>query len=328
MTEAFKAGLKGLAVAAALMLAGAVSAQDAAATEPVSATSAEVAATASGAAGLPESLAGYARMPADPAVGQPVPKGINFQTPYSPVGHQARFVTDYLINPLIIGISLLVVVLLAWVVVRYRAGAVETPSTRSHNVTIEIIWTLVPALILISLAFPSFRLLAKQYNVPGTELTVKVIGHQWYWTYEYPDYGDISHDSVMLEKAEAEANNEPYLLEVDNRLIVPVGKVVKLLITADDVIHSFAVPSLWVKMDAVPGVINQSWFQIDQPGVYYGQCSELCGIKHGFMPIAVEAVPEEDFKRWVRMRQLEDGMELTGPGIPVAQNQSVESPAA
>ena len=327
MRQAMKAGLKSMAVVAALALASVAPAQDATAVDNAPALSQPMAAAAAPAdITQPDALAGYTRSKANPEVGQPRPKEINFQAPVTPVGHQARFMTDYLLNPVIIFISLLVVVLLLWCSYRYRAGAVETPSKRAHNVTIEVIWTLVPALILLALAFPSFRLVAKQYNVPGTELTLKVTGHQWYWSYEYPDYGDISFDSIMLEKDEAEANGDPYLLDVDNRIVVPVGKVVKVLITASDVIHSFAVPSLWVKMDAVPGIINQTWFQIDKPGVYYGQCSELCGTRHAFMPIAVEALSEEDFKRWVRMKQKEDGIEPTGPGIAIAEAAQSASP--
>lgn len=337
MKQAFRVGLKGLAVAAALAFASVAPAQDSAApaADAVATAAAATTAATTAAATTADDFAGYTRMKPDPTVGQPIPMGMNFQTPHTPVGHQARFMTDYLLNPVAIGISLLVVVLLAWCVVRYRAGAVETPSKRSHNTTIEVIWTVVPALILLGLAFPSFRLVAKQYNVPHSDMTLKVTGHQWYWSYEYPDYGDLSYDSIMLDEDDAKANGDPYLLDVDNRIVVPVGKVVKVLVTAADVVHSFAVPSLWVKIDAVPGQINQTWFQIEKPGVYYGQCSELCGVRHGFMPIAVEAVSEEDFKRWMRMQQKENGIELTGPGIAVAQpapaqpttSQTASSPA-
>jgi cytochrome c oxidase subunit 2 len=215
-----------------------------------------------------------------------------------------------------------------WVIFRYRSAAVETPSTTTHNFTIEVVWTLLPAVILLGIAFPSFRLLANQYNPPKADITVKVTGYQWYWGYEYPDYGGISFDSVPLTKEEATANGEPYLLGVDNRLVVPAGKTVKVLVTAADVLHSFAVPSFWVKMDAVPGRTNETWFKVDRPGVYYGQCSELCGTKHGFMPIAVEVLPEEDFKRWVRLKQQQDGIDPTGPGIAVAPTSLTPSQIA
>ena len=317
MKTALAMGIRGLAIAAALAFAGPTIAQDTGAAEPAAVETAQPAA-------LPESLAGYTRSLATPDIGQPKVAGINVPEQFTPVGREAGGMTMYLLNPVIIGITLLVFVLLAWVVIRYRSSAQEHASRTTHNFTIEVIWTLVPALILLVIAFPSFRLLANQYNPPETDLTIKVTGHQWYWSYEYPDYGDLSFDSVMLDEEDAKKNGDPYLLDVDNRIVIPAGKKVKFLITGADVIHSFAVPSFWVKIDAVPGKINQAWVQVDRPGVYYGQCSELCGVRHGFMPIAVEVLPEEDFKRWVRMMQQEDGIELTGPGIPVAAPAVVE----
>ena len=308
-------GITGLAIAAVLALASPSIAQEATAEAGAAATAA---ADVSQPAGLPESLAGYTRTAPTANVGQPIPGGMNLQEQMTPVGREAGGMTAYLLNPVIIGISILVFALLAWVVIRYRYSAQEHASRTTHNFTIEVIWTLVPALILLVIAFPSFRLLANQYNPPETDLTIKVTGHQWYWSYEYPDYGDLSFDSVLLDEDDAKKSGEPYLLEVDNRIVVPAGKRVKFLVTSADVIHSFAVPSFWVKTDAVPGKVNQAWIQVDRPGVYYGQCSELCGVRHGFMPIAVEVLPEEDFKRWVRMKQEQDGIELTGPGIAVA----------
>ncbi|WP_374385857.1 cytochrome c oxidase subunit II [Sandaracinobacter sp.] len=334
MKKGWPSGLKGAAIAAALMMAGTASAQmadapgaqDAApavAAAPVAAvaaapTAAAVAVTEAGAAHAAaqnDALAGYTRTKPTPGVGQPVPAGIAIQDQFTPIGQEAKFLLEKILNPIIGVISLVVLGLLAWVALRYRSAAVETPSTTTHNFTIEVIWTLVPALILLAVAFPSFRLLANQYSPPKADVTVKVTGYQWYWGYEYPDFGGISFDSVPLSKDEAAKAGEPYLLDVDNRLVVPAGKTVKVLITAADVLHSFALPSFWVKMDAVPGRINEAWFKVDRPGVYYGQCSELCGTKHGFMPIAIEVLSEEDFKRWVRMKQAADGIEPTGPGI-------------
>jgi cytochrome c oxidase subunit 2 len=161
---------------------------------------------------------------------------------------------------------------------------------------------------LVIIAVPSFRLLANQYNPPKADVTIKVTGYQWYWGYEYVDQGGISFDAVMVNRAEADARGAPYLLETDNRVVVPAGKTVKLLVTAADVLHSWALPSFWVKMDAVPGRINETWFKVDRPGVYYGQCSELCGTKHGFMPITVEVVPEDQFNAWVARMQAEQGI--------------------
>jgi cytochrome c oxidase subunit 2 len=263
-------------------------------------------------------IAGYERMKPTEGVGMPVPAGINLQQQFTPIGIQAKSMVEKILNPIMGVISVFVLALMLWVIFRYRAAANPVPSTTTHNFTIEVVWTLIPALILLFIAFPSFRLLANQYNPPKADITVKVTGYQWYWGYEYPDYGGISFDSVPLSKADADKNGEPYLLAVDNRLVVPAGKTVKVLITAADVLHSFALPSFWVKMDAVPGKINETWFKVDRPGVYYGQCSELCGTKHGFMPISIEVLPEEDFKRWVRMKQQQDGIAPTGPGIAIA----------
>jgi cytochrome c oxidase subunit 2 len=335
MKKGWPSGLKGAAIAAALLMAGTAPAQEAAqtvpaptaaaATTPVAAIAATAApaveavadAAAAHSAAQSDALAGYTRTKPTPGVGQPVPAGIAVQDQFTPIGQEAKFLLEKILNPIIGVISLLVLGLLIWVVIRFRSAAVETPSATTHNFTIEVIWTLVPALILLAVAFPSFRLLANQYSPPKADVTVKVTGYQWYWGYEYPDYGGISFDSVPLSKEEAAKAGEPYLLDVDNRLVVPAGKTVKVLITAADVLHSFALPSFWVKMDAVPGRINEAWFKVDRPGVYYGQCSELCGTKHGFMPIAIEVLPEEDFKRWVRMKQAADGIEPTGPGIAV-----------
>ncbi|WP_235977249.1 cytochrome c oxidase subunit II [Sandaracinobacteroides hominis] len=335
-------GIKGAAIAAALAFAGTTMAQEAA---PVATTAAEtvapvappapaevgaavVAGTAEHAAAQNSAIAGYERMKPTEGIGMPVPKGIAIQEQFTPIGKEAKWMLEYILNPVIAFISVFVLALLAWVIIRYRSGAVETPSTTTHNFTIEVVWTLLPAFILLAIAFPSFRLLANQYNPPKADVTIKVTGYQWYWGYEYPDYGGISFDSVVLSKEEAAKNGDPYLLGVDNRIVVPAGKTVKLLITAADVLHSFAVPSFWVKMDAVPGRINESWFKVDRPGVYYGQCSELCGTKHGFMPITVEVLPEEDFKRWVRMKQQQDGIDPTGPGIAIERTPITPAAAA
>lgn len=314
------ASLKGVAFAAALVMAGSVAAQEAAtAVTPAIAASVEAAAP----------VEAFPRTKAEPGIGQPVPGGIAIQDQFTPIGQEAKFMLEYLLNPLIGFISIFVLALLGWVIWRYRWSAVDKPATTTHNFTIEVVWTLVPALVLLAIAFPSFRLLANQYNPPKADVTIKVVGSQWYWSYEYPDYGGLSFDSTMLSREDAEKEGSPYLLEVDNRIIVPAGKTIKLLITASDVLHSFAIPSFWVKMDAVPGRINESWFKVDRPGVYYGQCSELCGTKHGFMPIAVEVVPEEEFKRWVRLKQAADGIEPTGPGIaPVAAVPAAPAQAA
>ncbi|MFN7173966.1 MAG: cytochrome c oxidase subunit II [Thermaurantiacus tibetensis] len=250
----------------------------------------------------------YTPLRPEPGMGQPTPWGIDILPQVTPIGEEALRMVHWLLNPVMLGISALVFALLVWTVLRYRAGANPVPATFSHNVRLEVTWTLIPALILVIIAVPSFRLLANQYDPPKADLTIKVTGYQWYWGYEYPDHGGISFDAVMVNREEADKRGAPYLLETDNRVVVPAGKTVKLLITAADVLHSWALPSFWVKMDAVPGRINETWFKVDRPGVYYGQCSELCGTKHGFMPITVEVVPEEQFNAWVAKMQAEQGI--------------------
>ena len=213
-------------------------------------------------------------------------------------------------GPLLImcaAISIFVLILLGWTMVKFRRGANPIPSRTSHNTVIEVIWTVVPVLILVAIAIPSIRLISKQYSPPPADVTVKVIGNQWYWTYQYPDNGGFEIVSNMLkEKNEVTGNarsrtdaDGPSLLAVDERLVIPAGKVVKFIITSADVIHAFAVPAFWTKMDATPGRLNETWVKVDRPGVYFGQCSELCGARHGYMPIAVEVVPEATFNAWL-----------------------------
>ena len=233
-----------------------------------------------------------------PGVGQPDGR-MNFQDQVTPIGEEAAWFHDVILLPLIAAISLLVLVLLLWVIVRYRRAANPVPSRTSHNTLIEIVWTLVPVLILVAIAVPSIRLLANQYSPPKADITVKVTGNQWYWTYSYPDHGDFEIVSNGLSDADAKARGEPRQLAVDERMVVPQGATVKLIVTAADVIHSWGVPAFWVKMDAVPGRLNETWFKTDRPGVYYGVCYELCGARHGYMPIAVEVMPPAQFAAWV-----------------------------
>lgn len=233
-------------------------------------------------------------------VGMPKAGEVTFQDQFTETGKYARWIHDGVLLPIITMISLLVLALLVWVIVRYRRAANPEPSRTSHNTLIEVIWTLVPVLILVGIAIPSIDLLARQYKpAPKDALTVKVTGYQWYWGYEYPDNGVSEIVSNMLSKDEAKKRGEPELLGVDNRLVLPAGRPIKMLITGADVIHSFSVPALWVKEDAVPGRINEKSFTIEKPGVYYGQCSELCGARHGFMPIAIEALPPAEFDAWI-----------------------------
>ena len=242
-----------------------------------------------------------------PGVGEPDGrKGVQLQV--TPIGEEAAAFHNNWLLPLCAGISALVLILMLVAIVRFRRGANPTPSRNSHNTTIEVIWTLVPVLILVGIAIPSIRLLRHQYTPPPADVTVKVTGHQWYWSYELPDYG-VSFDSYMLKEASdptRQANQRartdadgPPLLAVDERLVIPQGKVVKFIITADDVIHSFAMPAFWIKQDANPGQLHETWAKVDRAGVYFGQCSELCGARHGFMPIAIEVRPQAQFAQWI-----------------------------
>ena len=311
--------LKTLVIAAALSL-GAVGvghAQTTAAAPveaPVATTTANPAPVAPGAATptvapaatdatVPAGDATYVPMKPTPGIGQPIDAGIDFQPQVSPVGEQAYWFNHVILLPVITLITLLVLGLLLWVMFRYRAQANPVPSKTTHNTFIEIIWTAIPVLILAVIAVPSIRLLAQQYEPPSKEaLTIKVTGYQWYWGYAYPDQGIGEYVSKMLPKDQADAVGEPHQLAVDNRMVVPVGRQVKLIITGADVIHSFAVPAFWTKMDAVPGRANETTFTANKVGVYYGQCSELCGVDHGFMPIAVEVLPVDRWEAWVRSK--------------------------
>jgi cytochrome c oxidase subunit 2 len=260
----------------------------------------------------------------NPEVGQPVESGFKIQPQVTEVGQDALWMHNVVLMPIITIISLFVLALLLFVVVRFRAKANPVPSRTAHNTTIEIIWTLAPVLLLLVIAVPSIKLLAKQYSPPKADLTVKVIGNQWYWTYQYPDNGDFELVSNMIPEDKRKPADGPRLLAVDERMVVPAGAVVKLIVTSNDVIHSFAVPAFWTKMDAVPGRLNETWFKVpaDKPGVYYGQCSELCGARHAFMPIAVEAVPQAQFAAWVASKG------GTMPGAAGAANPDATSAAS
>ena len=199
---------------------------------------------------------------------------------------------------IITAVCIFVLVLLLWVMVRFNAKANPTPSKTTHNTLLEVVWTAVPVLILVLIAIPSFRLLYFEMTIPKPDLTIKAIGKQWYWTYAYPKQ-NFQFDSLMLSDADAAKAGEPRLLGVDNAVVVPVNKVVEVETTGADVIHSWAVPAFGVKMDAVPGRINHTWFKATKIGTYYGECSELCGARHAFMPIEVHVVSEADFQKWL-----------------------------
>jgi cytochrome c oxidase subunit 2 len=250
------------------------------------------------------------------------------------VGREAASFHNNWLLLLCVAICVLVLVLLSYAMIRFRRSANPVPSRTSHNTTIEVVWTLLPVLILVAIAIPSIRLLRHQYTPPPADLTVKVIGNQWYWTYQYPDNGGIELVSNMLkEKADVPAGQRyrtdadgPPLLAADERMVIPAGKVVKFLITSNDVIHSFGVPAFWTKLDANPGQINETWVKVDRPGVYFGQCSELCGARHAFMPIAVEVVPPAQFAAWVAKK----GGTMPGakPAALPAAETDIGTPAA
>jgi cytochrome c oxidase subunit II len=230
-------------------------------------------------------------------LGQPSPWQFGLQQAASPVMDRIIWFHDFLLY-IITGIAGFVLVLLIVVMVRFNARANPVPSRTTHNTFIEIAWTLIPIMILMVIAVPSFKLLFLQLNVPPADLTVKATGNQWYWTYSYPDNGQFQFDSLML-KEDQRKPDQPRLLAVDNEMVVPVNKIVRVITTGSDVIHSFAVPSFGIKIDAVPGRINETWFKATREGVYYGQCSELCGKNHAFMPIEVRVVSEQAFAAWV-----------------------------
>jgi len=199
---------------------------------------------------------------------------------------------------IIVAISLFVLALMVYAMVRFRKSANPTPSRTTHNTLIEVLWTVVPIVILVTIAVPSFRLLYFADRAANPEMTVKATGHQWYWSYEYPDHGDFSFDAIMVPDSDIKAG-QVRLLSTDNAVVVPVDTDVRLLTTSADVIHSWAMPAFGVKLDANPGRVNETWFRVTKAGTYYGQCSELCGVNHGFMPIEVRAVSKEEFTRWV-----------------------------
>ena len=256
-------------------------------------------------------------------IGQPVPGGYTIQPQVTEDGQYGLWMHDYLLMPMMVGISLFVLGLMFWVVARFRRKVNPVASKTTHNTFIEVVWTLVPVLILVGIAIPSIKLLASQYTpAPANAITLKAIGNQWYWSYEYPDHG-VELTANMLSDAEARKRKEPVQLAVDNRVVLPVNTPIKLLTTANDVIHAWALPAFWIKMDAVPGRINETSFTVTKTGVYYGQCSELCGDKHGYMPIGVEVVSKEDFAEWVRAK----GGKMPGDAAPEAA-PAAATPAA
>tara|TARA_B100001989_G_scaffold216972_1_gene167990 strand:+ start:57 stop:905 length:849 start_codon:yes stop_codon:yes gene_type:complete len=237
-------------------------------------------------------------------LGVPTNWGIDLQNPISEV---AKDVYDmhFFVLIIITLITLFVLALLLWVCYRYSEKNNKNPSKTVHNTLIEILWTAIPVLILVVIAVPSFKLLYKQDVIPEPDLTIKAIGYQWYWGYEYPDHGNFSYEAFMLQGEDEVEDGRPFkrMLTTDTTVVVPVNKIVRVQVTAADVLHSWAVPAFSVKTDAVPGRLNETWFKAEKTGIYYGMCSELCGVNHQSMPIEIHVVTEDEFNKWVAESQ-------------------------
>jgi cytochrome c oxidase subunit 2 len=234
-----------------------------------------------------------------PAFADPQPFQLGFQPAASPVMEQ---IEDFhrLLLWIIVAVCLFVLALLVWIAIKYRAGANPVPSKVHHNTLLEVAWTLIPVIILVFIAVPSFRLLYYEAAIPTPAVTIKAIGKQWFWSYEYPgSAAGFTYDSVGLSDADAKKSDKPRLLGVDNPVYVPINKVIEIDTVGADVIHSWAMPQMGVKMDAVPGRINKTWFKATQTGVFYGQCSELCGARHAYMPIEMHVVSDADYAAWL-----------------------------
>jgi len=261
--------------------------------------------------------------------GQPEPWQIGMQPAVTSVGEQMIWFHDFLLY-IISGIVLIVFALLAFVMVRYSERANPKPGRTTHNTIVEVIWTVVPILILLAIAVPSFRLLFAQYDFPEADLTIKATGHQWYWSYEYLDHEGVSFDAVMVEEADLKPG-QPRLLATDNDVVVPVNKTVHVLVTASDVIHNWTIPAFGSKIDAVPGRLLRTWFNADRIGTYYGQCSELCGARHAFMPIAVKVVSEAEFAAWLQQAKAQAQGNPSGSGSSAREHATLDdqsSPAS
>jgi len=232
-------------------------------------------------------------------IGIPQDYQLTFQDAATPNMADITWFHNSFLFPIILIITLFVTALLIYVMIRFSAKNNPNPSKTTHNSLIEVIWTVVPVIILIIIAIPSFRILYTQQDIPvDADLTIKATGYQWYWGYEYPDNDGMYFDSLPLEEDEL-TEGKLRLLSVDNPLVVPAGAVVRVQVTSSDVIHNWAVPSFGVKMDAIPGRLNETWFKVDNPGIYYGMCSELCGVRHAFMPIEVHVMEKADYQAWL-----------------------------
>ena len=252
-------------------------------------------------------------------MGQPTPDGIDLQPAASELKHDAIFFHNVILMPIITIITLFVLGLLIWCAVRYNKKANPVPARWSHNTLIEVIWTAAPVLILMFIAIFSFKLLFKYHDTPTPYMTVKATGYQWYWGYEYPDQKISEITSTMLPEEDAKAKGVPYRLAATEPMVVPVNQVVRVQVTGADVIHAFALPAFGLKTDGIPGRLNETWFRAEKTGVYYGQCSELCGIDHAFMPIEIKVVSQAEFDAWVASK--------APPPAPAAAAPAAAAPA-
>ena len=263
---------------------------------------------------LPGTFAASASALADHGMAHPWQLGL--QAPVTPVAVQLNDFHNLLLV-IITVIAAFVTLLLIVVFVKFNAKANPTPRTTTHNTMLEVSWTAIPILILVVIAIPSFKLLYFADRTVAAEMTVKAVGHQWYWSYEYPDHGDFTFDAAMLEDDERQPG-QPRLLATDEAIVLPVDTNIRLLIAADDVLHAWAVPAFGVKLDAVPGRLNETWLRVEKEGTYYGQCSELCGTGHGFMPIMVKVVSKTAFAGWVEKAKAEYAARDDRPGVKLA----------
>lgn len=274
---------------------------------------------------LPAIFASLFALPAlasDEAVGGVKPWQLNFQAPASPVMERLYDTHTFLLW-VITAICVFVLAVMVYICLRFRKSANPIPSKTTHNAKLEVIWTTIPILILVAIAIPSLRLHYYMSKVEEPGLTIKAVGYQWYWHYEYPDQGGFGFDSYMKKDAELK-EGDIRLLTVDNRIVVPVDTTVRMLLTGADVIHAWALPAFGVKRDAMPGRLNETWFKATRTGVFYGQCSELCGVGHGFMPIEVEVVSKEDFDKWVAVQKKQAGI----TDVPKKTSDASEQPAS
>jgi len=283
---------------------------------------------ASGAALAATALMSATGALAEELLGQPTPGAIDLQRAAAPLKHQVIFFHNMILLPIITAIVLLVLGLIIYCMVKFNRRSNPTPATWSHNTLVEIIWTAGPVLILMFVAIFSFKLLFAYHDMPTPDLTVKVTGYQWYWGYAYPDQKIDEITSNILPEDQAKAQGVPYRLAADNPMVVPVNKVVRVMVTGADVIHAFALPAFGDKIDAIPGRINQTWFKAEKIGIYYGQCSELCGINHAFMPIQINVVSQADFDKWAASKAPAPAPAAAAPAASSAAPAAPSAPAA